>query len=60
MTQGGPLNASMVPSYLVYDLAFTFNEFGRASAVATGMFAVTALIAAVLYKPLSGNTEYYQ
>lgn len=60
MTQGGPLNASMVPSYLVYELAFTFNEFGRASAVAMGMFVVTALIAAVLYKPLSGNTEYYQ
>jgi ABC-type sugar transport system permease subunit len=60
MTQGGPLNASMVPSYLVYELAFTFNEFGRASAVAMGMFIVTALIAAVLYKPLSGNTEYYQ
>lgn len=60
MTQGGPLNASMVPSYLVYKLAFTFNEFGRASAVAMGMFLVTATVALVVYKPLQGNTEYYQ
>lgn len=60
MTQGGPMNASMVPSYLVYELAFTYNEFGRASTVAMGMFLVTALLALVLYKPLQGNTEYYQ
>ncbi|WP_336339455.1 carbohydrate ABC transporter permease [Haloarcula brevis] len=60
MTQGGPLNASMVPSYLVYNLAFTYNEFGRASTVAIGMFIITALLALLLYKPLQGNTEYYQ
>lgn len=60
MTQGGPLNSSMVPSYLVYRLAFRFNEFGRASTVAMGMFIVTAIIAALLYKPLQGDTEYYQ
>jgi ABC-type sugar transport system permease subunit len=60
MTGGGPLNSTMVPSYLIYDLAFGFNEFGRASAVAVGMFLLTALIALVLYKPLQSNTEYYQ
>ena len=60
MTGGGPLNSTMVPSYLIYDLAFGFNEFGRASAVAVGMFFVTAAIALALYKPLQSNTEYYQ
>jgi len=60
MTQGGPLNASIVPSYLVYRLAFRFNAFGQASTVAMGMFVVTGLLAVVMYKPLSGNTEYYQ
>lgn len=60
MTGGGPLNATMVPSYLIYDLAFGFNEFGRASAVAVGMFLVTTIVALALYKPLQGNTEYYQ
>lgn len=60
MTGGGPLNSTMVPSYLIYDLAFSFNEFGRASAVAVGMFLLTALIALILYKPLQSNTEYYQ
>lgn len=60
MTQGGPLNASMVPSYLVYRLAFRYNAFGQASTVAMGMFLVTAFLALLLYKPLQGNTEYYQ
>lgn len=60
MTQGGPLNSTIVPSYLVYRLAFRYNAFGKASAVAMGMFLVTAVVAAVLYKPLQGNAEYYQ
>lgn len=60
MTGGGPLNATMVPSYLVYELAFTYNEFGRASAVAVAMFVVTVIIALILYKPLQSNAEYYQ
>ncbi|POG54096.1 carbohydrate ABC transporter permease [Haloferax marisrubri] len=60
MTGGGPLNSTMVPSFLVYELAFRYNEFGHASAVAVGMFLITAFIALVLYKPLQSNAEYYQ
>jgi len=60
MTGGGPLNSSMVPSYFIYELAFNYSEFGRASATAMGMFAFTLLIAAVLYIPLQSDAEYYQ
>ncbi|WP_136688574.1 carbohydrate ABC transporter permease [Halorhabdus amylolytica] len=60
MTGGGPLDATMVPSYLVYELAFSFNEFGRASATAMAMLVVTVVIALLLYKPLQSNAEYYQ
>ncbi|RJT07898.1 carbohydrate ABC transporter permease [Halococcus sp. IIIV-5B] len=60
MTQGGPLNATMVPSYFIYNLAFQYNSFGQSAAAAILMFIVTALIALLTYKPLQGNAEYYQ
>lgn len=60
MTQGGPLNSTMVPSYLIYELAFQYNNFGRSAATAILMFLITALISLLAYKPLQSNAEYYQ
>lgn len=60
MTEGGPLNSTMVPSYFIYELAFQYNDFGRSAAAAILMFLVTALIALATYKPLKSNAEYYQ
>jgi len=60
MTQGGPLNSTMVPSYFIYQLAFQYNSFGQSAAAAILMFLVTALIALISYKPLQSNAEYYQ
>jgi len=60
MTQGGPLNSTMVPSYFIYQLAFQYNSFGQSAAAAILMFVVTALIALISYKPLQSNAEYYQ
>lgn len=60
MTQGGPLNSTMVPSYFIYQLAFQYNSFGQSAAAAILMFLVTALIALLTYKPLQSNAEYYQ
>lgn len=60
MTEGGPLNSTMVPSYLIYDLAFGLTEFGRSSAAAILLFIITAIITFILYKPLQSNVEYYQ
>jgi|GEM_PF-172701 len=60
MTQGGPLNATMVPSYFIYQLAFRYNSFGQSAAAAILMFLITAFIALLTYKPLQSNAEYYQ
>jgi len=60
MTQGGPLNATMVPSYFIYQLAFRYNSFGQSAAAAILMFLITAIIALLTYKPLQSNAEYYQ
>lgn len=60
MTQGGPLNSTMVPSYFIYQLAFRYNSFGQSAAAALLMFLVTAIIALLTYKPLQSNAEYYQ
>lgn len=60
MTGGGPFNSTMVPSFLVYQLAFDYNQFGKSAAVAIAMFLVTGLIALAAYKPLKSNAEYYQ
>lgn len=60
LTKGGPLNSTMVPSYLIYDLAFNFNSFGRAAAASFVMFGLTLLITLALWKPLQSRTEYYQ
>lgn len=60
MTEGGPLNSTMVPSYFIYELAFQYNSFGQSAAAAILMFFVTAIIALLTYKPLQSNAEYYQ
>lgn len=60
LTGGGPNNATMVPSYFIYTLAFQFHEFGRSAAAAIVLFLLTALITLALYKPLQSRTEYYQ
>lgn len=60
MTGGGPLNATMVPSYLIYELAFNYNEFGRSAAIAMTVFVITGIITLLIYKPLQSNAEYYQ
>jgi ABC-type sugar transport system permease subunit len=60
MTGGGPFNSTMVPSYLIYQLAFQFNEFGRSAATAMMMFVITGLVALAMYKPLQSRAEYYQ
>ena len=60
LTSGGPYGQTMVPSYMVYQLAFNYNAFGRSAAVAMLMVVATGIIALLLYKPLQSNAEYYQ
>ena len=44
ITKGGPNYATTVPAYYMYSYAFTYNEFGYASAVGIIMFVVILLL----------------
>ena len=43
-TQGGPINATRVIYYYIYERAFTRFDFGYASAMALVLFAILALV----------------
>jgi multiple sugar transport system permease protein len=44
-TAGGPINATRVIYYYIYDLAFTRFQFGYASAISVVLFAILAAVA---------------
>jgi len=56
MTQGGPGFASMLPDYLVYQVAFTFVEPGYGTAIGLVLFVFVAIFSGfqVRYMYLSG------
>jgi multiple sugar transport system permease protein len=54
-TQGGPVNASRVIQYYIFEKAFTQLEFGYASALAMVLFVILAIVAFVQMKLLRGN-----
>lgn len=60
LTEGGPMNATQVPSYFIYATAFNYNSFGRSAAASMVMFGLTALVTLLLYRSLQSRAEYYQ
>lgn len=57
-TQGGPVNASRVLQYYIYDMAFSRFQFGYASAMAVGLLIVLAAITIVQYRMTrAGETD---
>jgi multiple sugar transport system permease protein len=54
-TQGGPINASRVLQYYIYQRAFTESDFGYGSALAVILFVILALVAFIQMKFLKGN-----
>lgn len=60
LTEGGPINATQVPSYFIYATAFNYNSFGRSASASIVMFLLTAVVTLLMYKPLQSRTEYYQ
>jgi multiple sugar transport system permease protein len=44
-TAGGPINATRVIYYYIYDLAFTRFQFGYASAISVVLFVILAAVA---------------
>lgn len=54
-TQGGPVNASRVLQYYIYQRAFTESDFGYGSALSVILFVILAVVAFVQMKFLRGN-----
>lgn len=57
-TQGGPVNATRVLQYYIYDLAFSRFQFGYASALAVALLIILAAITILQYKlTRAGSTD---
>jgi multiple sugar transport system permease protein len=54
-TLGGPVNASRVLQFYIYQKAFTESDFGYGSALAVILFVILALVAFIQMKFLKGN-----
>jgi multiple sugar transport system permease protein len=54
-TAGGPVNATRVIQYYIYQRAFTESDFGYGSAIAVILFLILALVAFIQMKFLKGN-----
>ena len=57
-TNGGPANSSRVAVLHIYDLAFSWNKMGEATAVAVVLFAVILVVTVAQWKLLSRKTEF--
>ncbi|BCT77480.1 sugar ABC transporter permease [Sinomonas cyclohexanicum] len=54
-TQGGPINASRVIQYYIYQRAFTQQDFGYGSALSVILFIILGIVAFLQMKFLRGN-----
>ncbi|MBT8162980.1 MULTISPECIES: carbohydrate ABC transporter permease [Arthrobacter] len=54
-TQGGPVNASRVIQYYIYQRAFSEQDFGYGSALSVILFIILAVVAFLQMKFLRGN-----
>lgn len=54
-TQGGPINATRVLQYLIFQRAFNEQDFGYGSAIAVILFLILMVVAFVQMKFLRGN-----
>lgn len=50
MTGGGPLGATTMPGYQIYEAAFEFNLWGRASALAIIFFVIVLVFTVLQYR----------
>jgi len=57
-TQGGPLNASLVIVYFIYQRAFKFLEIGYASAAAYVLFAIIIILTYFQVKIIGKRVHY--
>ena len=58
MTNGGPGYSSTVLGHQIFEKAFTYFEFGEASAQALILFAIIGALAIIQFKSLKSDVEY--
>jgi multiple sugar transport system permease protein len=58
MTRGGPVNATQTIVYRIYETAFTFFQFGYASAMGAVLLLIVGLVAIAQFKLLGQEVEY--
>lgn len=58
MTSGGPANATKVISFMTYQEAFKFLNFGRGSALAYLITLIVALLAYIYTINIGKHIEY--
>lgn len=57
-TQGGPVNATRVLQFYIYDMAFARFQFGYASALSVALLAILLVVTAVQYRlTRAGSTD---
>lgn len=55
LTKGGPGTATLVPSILLYDSAFSFRKFGYSAAIGVVMFLIIMVVTAINQKLLKST-----
>jgi multiple sugar transport system permease protein len=58
MTRGGPVNATQTIVYQIYETAFTFFQFGYASAMGAVLLLIVGLVAIGQFRLLGQEVEY--
>jgi multiple sugar transport system permease protein len=58
MTQGGPVNATLVLVYYLWLLGFREMVFGYASAIAVALFALMLVFTLLQFRALGSRAEY--
>lgn len=58
MTRGGPFNATQTIVYRIWETAFSFFQFGYASAMGVILILLVSIVAVVQFKLLGREVEY--
>jgi multiple sugar transport system permease protein len=58
MTRGGPFNATQTIVYRIWETAFSFFQFGYASAMGVVLILLVSIVAVIQFKLLGREVEY--
>lgn len=59
LTYGGPMHRTEVASFRIYQTTFSYNQLGLGASMSVVMLVLTLILAAIIWKFLGKNVEYY-